>query len=169
MDVRSTLDKKAVLTELLEQGMVLVTLDARHPSVTVPDHLRDDAQLRLNLSYRFGLPMELGEEAVIATLTFAGMPFECRLPWGAIYLMVSHVSGRPILFPEDVPAEFYPAGSDSPGLPRLPATPKARTPTPRLELVTHDGEQEVAQATEAAEPTPAPKDPPRRGHLRVVK
>jgi stringent starvation protein B len=169
MDVRSALDKKLVLAELLEQGMVLVTLDARVDGVAVPPHLCEDAQLRLNLSYRFGLPMELHDDGVNATLTFGGTPFNCALPWGAIYLMVSHVTGRPILFPEDVPQEFYPSGGEVPSLPRLPATPRKPAP-PRLELVSTDGEAKVAEAVaEAASEAPTPKDPSRRGHLRVVK
>ena len=57
MEAQSPQGKRAILAELLEQGMVLVTVDARHQDVDVPPHLRQDAQLRLKLSYRFGLPL----------------------------------------------------------------------------------------------------------------
>src|SRR5262245_37036558 len=131
MDVRETDTKKAVLAELLEQGMVLVTLDARVTGVDVPKHLRDDAQLRLNLSYRFGLPMYLDDWGVVATLTFAGTPYTCRLPWSSVYLLVSHVTGRPILFPADVPPEFFPAGEAQ----ELEELTQGRKAGPRLQVI----------------------------------
>ncbi len=163
MDVRDPESKKAVLAELLEQGMVLVTLDARAEGVDVPKHLRDDAQLRLNLSYRFGLPMKLDDDGVSATLTFAGSPYACRLPWCAIYLLVSHVTGRPILFPADVPAEF--ASGMFNGRSSGPARPTTR---PRLRVIANTSAAEAEGPAPSPE-EPAPRTPPRRGHLRVVK
>jgi stringent starvation protein B len=176
MDVRDTESKKTVLTDLLEQGMVLVTLDARCAGVDVPKHLGGDAQLRLNLSYRFGLPMQLDDEAVTATLTFAGTPYACRLPWNAIYLFVSHVTGRPILFPADVPSEFATGMFAN----RNSALPSRRPAgRPRLRVVSRAAETASAGAmselaTDASDPSepadPAePRTPPRRGHLRVIK
>jgi stringent starvation protein B len=99
-------NKKTVLEQLLTEGMVLVALDARLPEVDVPTHLGQDPQLRLNLSHRFGLPMAVQEWGVRATLTFAGVPYSCCFPWRAVFLMVSHVSGQPYLFPDDIPAEL---------------------------------------------------------------
>ncbi len=171
MDVRETETKKSVLSELLEQGMVLVTLDARVPGVDVPKHLRDDAQLRLNLSYRFGLPMDLDDWGVVATLTFAGTPYTCRMPWTSIYLLVSHVTGRPILFPADVPPEFFPAG-DGPELTSLAGPARARAARPRLQVIAAEAAAAEGAAVEGAVEVgaaEAPKSPPRRGHLRVVK
>ncbi len=186
MEVRNAESKRAVLAELLEQGMVLVTLDARQQGVDVPPHLRDDAQLRLNLSYRFGLPMAIDDAGVDATLTFSGSPYPCRLPWRALYLFVSHVTGRPILFPTDVPSEIAVGGN-----PAAAATPSPVAGVshaqgrPRLRLLPRaDEEQEPKQAQmaqaapaplreqEQVQPEPAqdsPRSPPRRGHLRVVK
>ena len=171
MDVRDTESKKTVLAELLEQGMVLVTLDARCEGVDVPKHLSDDAQLRLNLSYRFGLPMKLDDEGVSATLTFAGTPYACRLPWASIYLFVSHVTGRPILFPADVPSEFASGmfgvrGNGNGSAPPRRASSSAR---PRLRLVTQVAETSAAASPAPAAEQPAPRTPPRRGHLRVIK
>jgi stringent starvation protein B len=168
MDVRDTESKKTVLGELLEQGMVLVTLDARCEGVEVPKHLADDAQLRLNLSYRFGLPMKLDDEGVSATLTFAGTPYACRLPWSAIYLFVSHVTGRPILFPADVPSEFASGMFGVRGNATQAARRSPQGARPRLRLVTQAAEASAAASPAAAE-QPAPRTPPRRGHLRVIK
>lgn len=172
MDVREAETKQEVISELLEQGMVLVTLDARVAGVDVPKHLKDDAQLRLNLSYRFGLPMDVDASGVTATLTFAGAPFTCRLPWSAIYLLVSHVTGRPILFPSDVPSEFFPSGSDAPQIADL-ALSQSSTPRKRPRLTLIPGESSMAEELEtvdaAAVPTESPKEPARKNHLRVVK
>jgi len=161
MEVRDPDSKKDVLVELLDQGMVLVTLDARAEGVDVPRHLREDAQLRLNLSYRFGLPMELDEAGVRATLTFAGSAYPCRLPWRALYLFVSHVTGRPVLFPGDVPPEFAGAGL------QYVMQPSARRAAgrPRIKLVSGAGTESTVPESDE----PSPKTPPRRGHLRVVK
>lgn len=85
--------------------MVLVTLDARRPGVDVPPALRDDPRLRLNLSHRFAQPLDVSDDGVRAVLTFDGVPYECHLPWSALYMFVSHASGEPVLFPDDVPIE----------------------------------------------------------------
>ena len=146
MKVGPTATKKSVLEELLEQGMVLVALDARVEGVEVPSHLHQDPQLRLNLSYRFGLPMDVSEWGVAATLTFAGVPFECRIPWCAIFLLVSHVSGQPYLFPDDIPAELLSAGEGAEGLQRASKLEPAR---PKLTLVSRDAaaDDEAASAS----------------------
>ncbi len=164
MDVRDTESKQLVLAELLEQGMVLVTLDARVVGVDVPAHLADDPQLRLNLSYRFGLPMTLDESGVDATLTFGGQPHKCRIPWESIYLMVSHVTGRPILFPADVPSEFFPSGNESTTQIATLHLGGSRPSTSRPKLQVLRAEEDEDEDDESAARTP-----PKRGHLRVVK
>ena len=98
--------KRQLLEQLLDQGMVLVALDARTPGVALPAHLADDPQLRLNLSYRFGLPMCVDDLGIHATLTFSGVQSEVDIPWRAVFLMASHVTGQPYLFLEDVPREL---------------------------------------------------------------
>ncbi|MBN1961893.1 MAG: hypothetical protein JW841_13185 [Deltaproteobacteria bacterium] len=162
MDVRDRESKKTVLNELLAQGMVLVTLDARSDGVDVPQHLRGDAQLRLNLSYRFGLPMQLDDVGVNATLTFSGTPYPCRLPWSAIYLLVSHVSGRPILFPADVPSEFA-NGIINRKTPSHDSV-SAKNKKPQLRVITQSDETPSDNNEDEKS-----RQPPRRDHLRVVK
>ena len=180
--------KRKLLEELLEKGMVMVTVDARHGGVTVPSHLAHDPQLRLNLSYRFGLPMSIADDAVHATLTFGGQPFACKMPWPAVYLVVSHVTGQPFLFPEDVPEEILLAGDTAPqvGDAPIPAAPLAAT-KPKLAVISTatvetDNPEDTngasakangssGSAAEDANVAPPATDPsrPKRGHLRVVK
>lgn len=188
MNVGPTATKKNVLEQLLEQGMVLVALDARIGGVDVPTHLGKDPQLRLNLSYRFGLPMAVDDWGVCATLTFAGVPYDCRFPWTSIFLMVSHVSGQPYLFPDDIPAELLSqspdmatdaqavvpkAGPERPKLTLVPPTAAAPKPAAPADEPQEPQAAESAPASEPAEEqeegTPRPRRPRRRGHLRLVK
>lgn len=185
MNVGPTATKKNVLEQLLDQGMVLVALDARVDGVDVPAHLGKDPQLRLNLSYRFGLPMAIDEWGVCATLTFAGIPYNCRFPWTSMFLMVSHVSGQPYLFPDDIPAELLTqAATDSATADkeRPAATPQRNTglsTRPKLTLVSSaDAPAPMPAKVEVAEnaipppsdeDSPRPRRPRRRGHLRLVK
>lgn len=166
------LTKQAVLERLLELGMVMVTVDARRDDVEVPPHLTDDAQLRLNLSYRFGLPMEVGRWGVEARLTFGGVPFDCRLPWDALYVMFSHVTGQPFVFPQDVPPEVLSDvapmtfDEEEDGGEIFTPMPDAR---PSLTLVSGERESDPEQADATPETEPPPAGDRRRGHLRVVK
>src|SRR5262249_29161608 len=53
LNLDKTPDKKARLLASLERGMTMIHLDARKPGVLVPEHLKKEAHLLLNLSYRF--------------------------------------------------------------------------------------------------------------------
>jgi stringent starvation protein B len=135
-------EKEKALRSMLDQGLTLVHLDARVPGVVVPERFREDAHLRLNLSWRFGLPdFTINDFGVRATLSFGGLNFSCAIPWGAVFGMTSHATGRTLLFPEDVPDEL------------LDAAPPASAPQPR----------------EDAPPPPPELSGKRRGHLRLVK
>ena len=177
--------KRAALEQLLDQGMVLVTLDARVEGVRVPLAHAGDPQLRLNLSYRFGLPMESTDEGVTATLTFGGVPFECHMPWQAIYMLVSHVTGQPFLFPADIPDDIRHAMAAEAERAQLEEGATAPPRGPRLEVITSsdgDGPEDVGDTGDGGDTEPdtaaGPPDGPaptgprkggRRGHLRVVK
>jgi hypothetical protein len=111
--------------------------------------------------------MELTASGVDATLTFGGTPFDCHLPWPSVYLVVSHVTGQPFLFPADVPGDIPPFTSSSDNAP----TP--RETTPHFEVVAGEGGGEGSQgpSNDAAEGDgeKAPPSKAKRGHLRVVK
>lgn len=101
----SAAEKRDTIETLLEKGMVMITLDARHEEASLPEYLTSEPQLVLNISTRFNLPLEIDDWGVHATLTFRGSPFHCEIPWSAIYIMVSHETREPYLFPDDIPAE----------------------------------------------------------------
>ncbi|MBC7792329.1 MAG: hypothetical protein H7Z43_01365, partial [Clostridia bacterium] len=134
---------RQLLENLLGQGMVMVTIDARADDVVVPTQFEGDPQLRLNLSYRFGLPIDIDEWGVKARLTFSGIPFDCKLPWPSIYMIVSHVTGQPFLFPEHVPPELMQLAAQMRDRePEVPAALKK----PKLSLVMADEPGDLSDA-----------------------
>ena len=85
----------------------MVHLDARRPGVVVPDPLRSEAHLRLNLSYRFEPPdLAIGDWGVRCTLSFSGKRFTVAIPWSALFAITSHPAKEFWMFPEDMPREL---------------------------------------------------------------
>jgi stringent starvation protein B len=191
-------EKKERLLTALDQGMVMIHLDARRPGVSVPSHLAGEAHLRLNLSYRFEPPdLTVNEWGVRSTLSFSGSRFTVAVPWNALFAITSHVSREFWLYPEDMPQELLqhplanaPAVRDAASPP-----PPSHGPRPRAMLreVACERAEEGPVPSKPAEPAPqplsaapspapapaaatgAPPDEPpppagpRRSHLRIVK
>ena len=62
---RSVPRKKETLLAYLARGIAMVHLDARRPGVVVPSQYAMDAHLRLNLSYRYGIPdLEVSDQRI---------------------------------------------------------------------------------------------------------
>lgn len=100
--------KRDVLSFLLEEGWVYLHLDPRIEGVLVPDHLRSQPSLILQIGYDMPVPvsdLDLSEQTLRATLSFSHMPFCCSLPWKAIFAMVAQ-DGRALLWPSDLPEEI---------------------------------------------------------------
>lgn len=173
--------KKKTLLSYLTRGVAMIHLDARRPGVLVPDKFVHDAHLRLNVSYRYSIPdFDVSEERVQATLSFGGVPFQCNVPWEAIFGITSHATGDGQVWPEDLPTEVVRslADKDDPasGPERLPQ-PAAPQRKPRPSLVAVDGaapeqREEAPELKALPEPQQGPRpdgEPPRRGHLRLVR
>ncbi len=177
-------DKKERLLAALDQGMVMIHLDARRPGVSVPPQLRGESHLRLNLSYRFDPPdLSVTEWGVRSTLSFSGSRFTVAVPWSALFAIASHVTKDLFwMYPDDMPPELLqqtmvtskvptpevapapvPASAPAPAL--APAPAEAR---PRTVLREVSGER-TDPPPEAEGPRDEPPTTPRRGHLRVVK
>jgi len=122
-DDASAPDKRRTLEQLLSRGPVLVHVDARRSEVSVPPRFRADASLVLrfgfNLSPAIG-DLVVDEEAIAGTLTFAGQPFRCILPWTAVYAAMVEGEQRGTVWPEDVPEDVLTGGGDSPAVSTLP-------------------------------------------------
>jgi stringent starvation protein B len=163
-------DKKELLLSALEQGMVMIHLDARRPGVSVPPHLRNEAHLRLNLSYRFDPPdLSVSDWGVRCTLSFSGTRFTVAVPWSALFAIASHVTkDLACMYPDDAPPELLQqmmVTSKVPTQELASATPAAPAEArPRAVLREVPGEKQ-------GEPEGPRDDPPtpRKGHLRLVK
>ncbi|RKH38756.1 ClpXP protease specificity-enhancing factor SspB [Corallococcus sicarius] len=180
-------EKKERLLAALDQGMVMIHLDARRPGVLVPASLRGEAHLRLNLSYRFEPPdLTVGEWGVRSTLSFSGSRFTVAVPWSALFAIASHVTKEFWMYPEEMPPELLqqpPVASASVARPPQPAPvpmPVAAAERPRAFLREVQSERSDEPETRPEVPSPAPEgspgsppeepQPPRRGgHLRLVK
>jgi stringent starvation protein B len=142
--------------------MTMIHLDARRPGVAVPEHLKKEPHLLLNLSYRFSPPdLTVSEWGVRQTLTFGGVAFTVAVPWNALYAISSHATKEFYMYPDDMPPELL--ASQAQGLSAEEA-PEAGTVRATLREV------ELPPGMEVERPSPdAPKEPPKRGHLRLVK
>ncbi len=100
--------KQTFITEILEEGPVLLHVDARRDGVSVPDRLKVDPRLVLRFGHGLApaiTDLTLNDDEISGTLTFGGVPFHCTLPWPAVYAAVSEVSQQAMVWPDDVPLE----------------------------------------------------------------
>jgi stringent starvation protein B len=163
-------DKKETLLAYLARGIAMLHLDARRPGVIVPAQYAADAHLRLNLSYRYGIPdLDISDQRVQATLSFGGRPFRCILPWTSIFGITANGTGDGQVWPEDLPVEVHTMAHRFATQRRTetsPATaqaPGARRPS----LSSIDGGLKEGGA---AQPDPAtPPEGPKQPRLRLVR
>ncbi|HWU88362.1 MAG TPA: ClpXP protease specificity-enhancing factor SspB [Kofleriaceae bacterium] len=116
-DDASAPDKRRTLEALLARGPVLVHVDARRAEVDVPARFRADPSLVLRFGYNLTpaiADLSVDDEAVAGTLTFAGQPYRCVLPWTAVYAAMVEGEQRGTVWPEDVPEDMLTGGSEAP-------------------------------------------------------
>ena len=155
-------EKKERLLSALEQGMVMIHLDARRPGVLVPPTLKHEAHLRLNLSYRFDPPdLTVGDWGIRSTLSFSGSRFRVAVPWSALFAITSYSSKEFWMYPDDMPKELM----------QQAAMAKARrTPAPNGHQKQLPAVQDTSDSPRSGEdPSDKPHRPRRHPHLRVVK
>lgn len=108
-------DKKAVIEDLLGRGPVLVHFDARRFDVRVPPRFRTESKLVLRFGYALTPPIPdlfVDDSGISGTLTFAGMPFGCFVPWAAVYAAVIDGDQRGMVWPDDIPEELLQTGGE---------------------------------------------------------
>jgi stringent starvation protein B len=156
-------EKKDRLLHALEQGMTMIHVDARRPGVLVPEHLKNEAHLLLNLSYRFAPPdLAVGEWGVRSTLTFGGQRFTVAVPWSALYAISSHATKEFWMYPDDMPKELL----ESMPQPQVDVGPPAMVPSRAFLREVVSDEAPVKPRKVVNEEVASP---PSRGHLRLVK
>lgn len=153
-------EKKAKVLECLEKGMTQLHLDARRPGVLVPEKLRGDHHLVLNVSYRFDPPdLAVSDWGIRETLSFGGSRFTVAVPWSALYAVASLTTREFYMFPDSMPAELADSATEKATLP-----PVAEAVKPRAVL-----REVVIEHPEGEEPPKDAPTAPKRGHLRLVK
>jgi stringent starvation protein B len=165
--------KRDVVLAFLGRGTLRVFVDARLAGVTVPRNLAQQAELvlRIGRTLNPAIPdLDVGDEAIACTLSFNRVPCWCRLPYEAIYAVVSDSDGRGVVWPDDVPIESQILQSAAP---RRSPSARSRRPTrksyaqarsdaaPTAEIVDRSGESTVAVR--------APSPSRRRGSVELER
>lgn len=147
----SDAQKQEQMFKLLQFGTVMVFIDSRQTGVTVPEHLKNDHQLRLNFDYAYEIDdFRILPDRLEASLSFNKKNFFCVIPLSAVYLMICHGIQYGTVFADSVPSEmlkFFPQNLDA---------PKTQQP----------------QASVVGDKPPLgdlPSQTTRKGHLRLVK
>src|SRR5690349_8085756 len=140
-DDASAPDKRKTLESLLSRGPVLVHVDARRAEVAVPPRFRADPSLVLRFGYSLSpaiRDLAVDDAAIAGTLTFAGQPFRCVLPWTAVYAAMVEGEQRGTVWPEDVPEDVLTGSGEAPAAtpPPAPAPPEAKD-EPRARRASH--------------------------------
>ena len=154
-------EKKDRLLSALEQGMVMIHLDARRPGVLVPPSLKQEAHLRLNLSYRFDPPdLTVGDWGIRSTLSFSGSRFRVAVPWSAVFAITSYVSKEFWMYPDDMPKELI----------QQAALAKTRRAPNGIHQAGQAAQQASTSSDHSERDSPDKPHPPgAHPHLRVVK
>lgn len=91
--------KLTIFRRIIDDGMVMVTLDTRVEGVDVPPKFRGLPELRLNFSYLFQLPdFEYDAGGVRGSLSFQGQRYRCVVPWPAVFMLYSHETSEVFVF-----------------------------------------------------------------------
>lgn len=170
--------KEDVAQALLLRGSVFVHLDPRLEGVALPEHLRCQPQvmLQIGLDLDVAIPdLRVGSRGIQGTLRFSREPFECRIPWAAVFAL-SGEDGRGMVWEDSFPAEVSAEldremGRRSPaGLRVVSSGHSERPPRPRRDSST-SSLLETDDPIDAPEPREAPARKTRTlpSYLRVVK
>ena len=94
------------LLYLLEEGDAMVCLDARLSEVDVPASHKNNSSLNLIFNLNFKRPFEIKEEGIFASLVFNGRPFECALPFDAVWAIYDPNMKNGQVWEESIPSDM---------------------------------------------------------------
>jgi len=100
--------KREVALALIQTAAsVFIHLDPRPADVDVPSWFKSQPELVLQVGLNLVpaiVDLDIGQDALSATLSFNRRPEYCRIPWSAIWGLVGD-DGRGMIWPESVPPE----------------------------------------------------------------
>lgn len=161
--------KWELFARLLETGVASLHLDARRDGVHVPVQLRTQNWLILNYSYRYGISdFSFDAQVVVATLSFGGRPYLCRVPWSAVFAVTNEARTVGLMWQADMPSDDQaPDSIGAEAEPQAPIpVPAPRTEAPPVAPALRLVDREVEEATPSPSPSAGPRPVP---HLRRVK
>ena len=156
--------KEAVVLKLLEEGDIMLCLDARHEGVCVPAQQAHNPALRLILNLNFPHPIDVTASGVSANLSFSGRRFACFIPMEALWGVFNPRTMQGMMWPDSMPPEVLAdlvVQQQQEGQQTAPVSPPQQST--RLRVVAGQGEKTTGKSEE--EPHPLRQ----RGHLRVIK
>ncbi|MBF0104371.1 MAG: hypothetical protein HQM16_03480 [Deltaproteobacteria bacterium] len=165
--------KQTQILKLLQFGTVMVFVDSRRKEVMVPDHLKDDYQLRLNFDYAYEVDdFRILTDRMEASLSFNHKDFFCVIPLEAVYLVVNHSIKHGVLFTQSVPVEmleYFAAEAQ-----REEEKLKGKKHTHGLCVINNEGKDTGSAGASVKKAVGSSGEggksaPRKRGHLRVVK
>ena len=130
----------------------MVCLDSRHPEVDVPATHKNNSSLNLVFNLNFRRTVEITEEGIFATLAFNGRPYECTLPFDAVWAIYDPNMKNGQVWEESIPKDM--------NLPEQVMETPPEKPLAKLKPVESSGK-----------PSKEPKTWGKRdrSHLRVIK
>jgi stringent starvation protein B len=155
--------KEAVVLKLLEEGDIMLCLDARRDGVHVPPQHAHDPALRLILNLNFPRPIEVTAAGISASLSFGGRRFACFIPMEALWAVFNPHTMQGTMWPDSMPPEVLAnlTAQQQEGPQAAPMDTAEQPARPRMR---------VAKSRKKAPKAEAEPPPPRqRGHLRVIK
>ncbi len=99
-------EKYDFLHLLLGEGDAMVCLDARNSMVDVPKSHQNNPILNLIFNLNFRRPIEIDEDGIYATLSFAGRPHKCIIPFDAIWAIYEPSTQKGQVWEESVPQDI---------------------------------------------------------------
>ena len=161
---RDPRSKATIVLKLLEEGDIMLCLDARHEGVAVPREHAQNPSLRLILNLNFPSPIDVTDEGVSVNLSFGGRRFDCYVPMDALWAVFNPESMQGMMWPESMPPDVQAELAAQPN--DTVAGPRSKRPGLRVAPSGDRSEAAKAGTEEKSEAQPATR---KRGHLRVVK
>jgi stringent starvation protein B len=130
---RDPRSKSTIVLKLLEEGDIMLCLDARREGVAVPREHAQNPSLRLILNLNFPSPIDVTDEGVGVNLSFGGRRFDCYVPMDALWGVFNPESMQGMMWPESMPPEVQAelaAEQDDPA-----AGPRSKRREPRAVLL----------------------------------
>ncbi len=99
--------KKDVCNALLLRSSVFLHLDPRVTGVLIPDRLRKQPQVTLQVGNDMPIPipdLKVDDNGVYGTLSFKGVPYTCWIPWSAVFAVVGE-DAKGVVWDKEIPRE----------------------------------------------------------------